>query len=179
VRMVPVLAGVAGLLTLAACGAASTGDAASPSPSTTAGSTAAKADPAMLGPDGYGGIKLGATAAEVKAAGLEVSGDDTPCLGSADLKGPKGYASLLISKKYGVYVISARDPETTPEGIKLGSTLAEVKEAYPTMTDGFGHPATDDTSTRVAPAAGKATYQMYIKNGKVDSLELRLTDCTG
>jgi hypothetical protein len=182
VRKALVLAGMAGLLSLTACGKNAVGGSASPGspPATKTTTSSAKADPSTLGPDGYAGIKLGASVAEVKAAGLDVSNADTPCLGSADVKGPKGYAGLLISAKDGVYVISARDPEATPEGIKLGSTLAEVKQAYPQTTDVSGNPATDDTSTRVAVVPGnpKATYQIYIKDGKVDSLDLRLSNCT-
>jgi hypothetical protein len=182
VRKMLVLAGVAGLLTVTACG---NGDAGSPAASTapaatTASAAAVKSDPSTLGPEGYAGIKLGASAAEVKAAGLDVDDPTSPCDGYAEVKGPKGWAGLLISAKDGVYLISARDPEATPEGVKLGSTLAEVKKAYPQMTDVVGNPAADDDTTRVVRVPGnpKAKYEVIMKNGKVDALDLRLKDCT-
>jgi hypothetical protein len=177
VRKALVLSGLAGLLILSACGkdAGSAGSAAG-SPA----AKSAKSDPSTLGPDGYGGIKLGATLAEIKAAGLEVNNADTPCLGFADFKGPKGYADAQISAKDGVYLISARDPEATPEGVKLGSTLAEVKKAYPQMTDPSGGPPTADSVGMATPVPGNstATYEIDMKDGKVDSLDLRLKDCT-
>jgi hypothetical protein len=178
VRKALVLTGVAGLLMLAACGKEEAGSA-SPAAGSSA-STAAKADPAKLGPVGYGGIKLGDSAAAVKAAGVKVDDDDSPCLVSADLKGPSGFATVLISAKYGVYLISANDAIPTPEGIKIGSTLAEVKQAYPQATNVVGDPVTDEERTRmvVVPGNPKAHYYIGVKDGKVDGVDLRLLDCT-
>jgi hypothetical protein len=176
------VAGLAGLLVLTGCGKKVADNASSATTSSATTTTPAAADPSTLGPDGYAGINLGATPAEVKAAGYKVEDTDTPCSGSAEIKGPKGYASVLISAKDGVYLISARDPEPTPEGIKIGSTLAEVKQAYPAMTDVVGNPAKDDDTTRLAPTHGanpKAQYNIIMKDGKVDALALRLLDCTG
>jgi hypothetical protein len=185
VRRALILTGLAGLLMLAACGKEEAGSAspAGGSPATAAASAGAdpsKSDPSKLGPFGYGGITLGQSAAEVKAAGVDVRDPDAPCSGSADIKGPNGYAGVSISAKYGVYLISARDPIPTPEGIKIGSTLAEVKKAYPEMTDVVGKPSADTDTTRIAAISGnpKAHYNVIMKDGKVDSLYLRLVDCT-
>jgi len=176
VRKAFVLTSLAGLLAMTACGSKGASGGSSPTPSTPPATTAAvQADTSTFGPDGYGGVRLGETVEELKKAGYEVDPDDNPCLLTVDIKGPKGYyADTLISAKDGVYVIHARDPEPTPEGIKLGSTAAEVKKAYPQLDDS----AVKEGAAPEVPVPGnaKAYYQMFIKDGKVDVLELRLKD---
>jgi hypothetical protein len=175
VRKALVLAGIAGALVLTACG--KDDNTSSAAGTTPPAPTTAAADPSAFGPYGYAGVKFGDNAAAVKAAGFEVDEPDSPCLGSADLKGPKGSATALISAKDGVYIIQASDPIATPEGIKVGSTLAEAVKAYPQLKSVTGDAPGEGPVTTPIPANPKATYEIYIKNGKVDQLDMRIADC--
>lgn len=75
---------------------------------------------------GYGALKLGMTPDEAAAAGLKglnwgPNGDIT-CTGAEN---------VAISKKYGIERITLPADAMTSRGIGVGSTVAEVKKAYP------------------------------------------------
>lgn len=95
-----------------------------------AGISACTATPAPQNRIGYGEIKLGTTLDEARAAGLteltwQSAGDDV-CV--ADDK-------LAISKRYGVVRISLPPDAKTSTGIGVGSTFAEVRNAYPNAAE--------------------------------------------
>ncbi|MEV6286658.1 hypothetical protein [Kribbella sp. NPDC051770] len=113
-------------LALTACGGSdpkATNAAATPTPTAS-----------TLGPDGYGKLKLGMTVDQAKATGelgTKKSGDN--CEGY-DLKSHPTDADTVgvyFSKAHGLVVIFAKDTMATPEGIKLGSTVDQLKTAYP------------------------------------------------
>jgi hypothetical protein len=180
VRKALALAGLAGLLLLTACGNKEGGSASPAAPTV-------PQDRLTLGPDGLGKVKLGATEAEVSAAGGKISDSNqgvAACPKTADLtlksiKTPSDLiVSMSISTKYGVTVIGALADMHTPEGITAGSTLDAAKKAYPQLTNTSGAP---DNGQFVTPVLGNsnAKYRMGIFQGKVNSLELVLNtnDC--
>ncbi|HEX8865238.1 MAG TPA: hypothetical protein VF821_06225 [Lentzea sp.] len=79
---------------------------------------------------GYGGIKIGMTLDEVRAAGLTDltwdSDGDPFCV--ADRK-------LTISKKFGVVRIVLPAEAKTSKGVGVGSTFADVRKAYPNASE--------------------------------------------
>jgi hypothetical protein len=195
VRKVLVLAGLAaGLLTVAACGkeeappdAKAAAERLAPGASGDADLTKKWESPSdpVLGPDGFGKLKLGATDDEVKAVGLTVTTLSSP----ADKDCPKAEAVPLTSgamvdvshsSKLGVSVIAMRDGMHTPEGIKIDSKLAEVRKAYPRLKNELGDPAFTGVNYTPVPGNPKAKYRIFIIGGEVSYLHLMLAnnDCT-
>ncbi|WP_439662526.1 hypothetical protein ACSHWB_14385 [Lentzea sp. HUAS TT2] len=75
---------------------------------------------------GYGSLKLGMTADEAIAAGLKgvswgPNGEGTCTIAE----------NVALSKKYGVERITLPEGAKTSKGIGVGSTVADVKRAYP------------------------------------------------
>ncbi|WP_219470121.1 hypothetical protein, partial [Nonomuraea rhizosphaerae] len=90
-----------------------------------------------FGPYGYGGVRLGMTAKQAKATGKIVAEFGGYCSGW-DYKAhrnPRNEVSLYISKKRGVAVIFAPPGVRTPKNIGVGSTLRQVKRAYPNVKE--------------------------------------------
>lgn len=176
------VAGLAGLFMLTACGKEDAGSSAPATDSPT--TTAAAADPSTLGPQGFGAVKLGASAADLTGAGLKVEDSaqgDKACPKVASIELPDGnFANVVISTKNGVSVIEATGPMHTPEGVKIGSTLDEVKKAYPQLKNLLGNENNGGANAAAVPGNPEASYQMFITNAKVTSLRLMLTnlDCT-
>ena len=93
----------------------------------------ASTDP-TIGPDGWGRVMLGMSeAAAVATDEFDMSEgvSGSPCR-RYWLRG--GNAPVDISPTYGVARISAKSGVTTPEGIGVGSTDADVMSAYPDAT---------------------------------------------
>jgi hypothetical protein len=173
VRKAFVVGGLAGLLVLTACGSKDGAGSATPSPTP-------PPDRLTLGPDGLGKIKLGATEAEAKAAGLEIdtSAAGTPACpktGNIRLKSIQDSSDLIvsvsISARYGVAVIGALADIHTPEGIKKGSSADDAKKAYPELKNTTGSPDNGQYETPV-PGNPKAKYRMRIYQGKVNGFDL-------
>jgi hypothetical protein len=180
VRKAVVLAGLAGVLTLTGCGGS--GDAADPPGGAGAGSDpatdqAGPADP-VLGPAGFGAIKLGSSEADGVAAGLSwanVAGyTDRACPKVATIP-RSGFPTVHLSSRLGIAVIGAAGDMHTPEGIRVGSTRAAVRKAYPALKNETGDP--NDRGINVTAVAGNpaASYRITIDNtGTVGSLDLML-----
>jgi hypothetical protein len=78
-----------------------------------------------------------------------------------------------VSPRQGLESIRATRRTVTPEGIGLGSTVEDVRRAYPEETAGRG----DLLTLRASP---EAVYRIQLDGqGRVDSLTLELTrpDC--
>ncbi|TMR06577.1 hypothetical protein ETD86_52620 [Nonomuraea turkmeniaca] len=132
-----------------------------------------------LGPYGYGAIKLGMGLKQARGTGKIVrkaGGGAAPCSGWDLKQYPTGKdrVGLYISKKRGVAVIFAQKGIKTPEGIGIGSTMRQVKRAYPRLkTSASGFPYTS------VPRNPKAYYAFLASKGKVRQLILALDtqDC--
>ncbi|WP_189156554.1 hypothetical protein [Lentzea pudingi] len=79
---------------------------------------------------GYGGLKLGMSLEEARAAGLT---DLT--WNSAGEKDCVADGKVAISRKHGVERITLPAEAKTSKGIGVGSTFAEVKRAYPNASE--------------------------------------------
>jgi hypothetical protein len=96
----------------------------------------------VLGPDGYGDLRMGMTAAEVAATGLATVHDEsTNCqtmtiAGWGDTVHPNfsGQMHGYVSQTHGLAVILAQPGMRTPEGIGVGSTVSEIRAAYGELT---------------------------------------------
>lgn len=86
-----------------------------------------------FGPDGYGEVKLGMTLAEALAIGdLDLWAGPSETCAFADFPEGEGGGTALISRRLGVVAIRSANTDTaTPEGIRINSTEAEFKRAYP------------------------------------------------
>lgn len=132
---------------------------------------------AKFGPYGYGGVRLGMTLKQAQATRTIAKKLDGGQCSGWDLKAhPTGRDSvgLYISKKLGVAVIGAPKGVETPEGIKVGSTMKQVKKAYPRLDTTGNYPVA------VVPGNPKALYYFLSYRGKVHELALALKnqDCT-
>ncbi|GAA2378818.1 hypothetical protein GCM10010404_38880 [Nonomuraea africana] len=132
-----------------------------------------------LGPYGYGKVKLGMSFKQAKATGkvaLKWGDKDSGCSGW-DLKAyPTGKDSvgLYISKRRGVAVIFAAKGMKTPEGVGIGSTMKQVKAAYPKVRTPRG------LNPHVSvPGNPKAHYTFFADKGRLEGLSLALgtQDC--
>ncbi|MEV0970638.1 hypothetical protein [Microtetraspora glauca] len=131
-----------------------------------------------LGPYGYGGVKLGMSAKQARATKKIVSKASwSPCTGW-DLKAhPTGRdeVGLYISKRRGVAMIFAPKGVMTPQGIGIGSTEAELKDAYPKLKQSAsGYPVV------TVPGNRKASYRFLLSRGRIYEMALALNnqDCT-
>ncbi|WP_344843994.1 hypothetical protein [Nonomuraea dietziae] len=100
------------------------------------GATAADAQTKpTLGPDGYGAVKLGMTVKQAKTTGDVVKKRPATAaarLGPEEVPDPQDSVGIYISPRRGTgRAIFAAKGMRTPEGIKIGSTVKQVKAALP------------------------------------------------
>lgn len=169
-----------------------TATASTPAPSTTSSAPTASTKPSapapanvlVLGPTGYGALKLNQSPAQAEATKLitPLSGG-TGCdqyahlLGSPATKADDIPGRLFFSAKYGLVAIYAFPGVKTPEGVQLGTTYARLRQAYPSWK------SVDDSSEGrgyvPVPGNSNAVYRIIVHNGKVTELNLqhRQQDC--
>jgi hypothetical protein len=130
-----------------------------------------------LGPDGYGPLRLGMTAAEAEATGtvtLEDShGQGCTTFALVDPAGQGSPGMGYVSPGKGVVAIFVDRGVETPEGIHVGSGITEVKRAYADLSGSDG--------SLTAPASDTARYVMTFDHNRLEELALANThqDCFG
>ncbi|MEV0293357.1 hypothetical protein [Nocardia sp. NPDC050710] len=110
----------------------------SPTHSPVASSTTVAPPPPGFGPLGYGKLRLGMSVADAQATGeiakLEDMGGDPPGCGRYTTHA--GWSGFYNQGEI-VAIMHGKLPARTPEGITVGSTLDQVRAAYPTLK--LGH----------------------------------------
>jgi hypothetical protein len=186
---------VAALFGLAGCGQdaapasteAPSGEAPSGAPSDAPTNAARAVGGTVVGPDGYDALKLGMSRSDVEATGLVVAFDDRqgdavcPAAATVRTADPLNPASALVSAKLGVVRIHLADGLHTPTGVGPGSSLADIKKAYPPLKldPGTGGPDEDGRYFAPVPGNAQAVYRIVIINNKAAQFALELTnqDC--
>jgi hypothetical protein len=93
-----------------------------------------------LGSTGYGKLKLGMSVAQAKATGQLGALKRSDVCDGYDLAGYPTAANsvgLYFSKQYGLVYIGAQSTMSTPEGIKLGTTINHVQSIFPKAENGI------------------------------------------
>ncbi|SFA83625.1 hypothetical protein SAMN05216266_101737 [Amycolatopsis marina] len=122
----------------------------------------------VLGPDGYGGLRLGMSFSDAAATGeLAVDASTAPpaegC-GSYQLtEGDSAVREVVVSAEQGIVTFSASAAQT-PEGIGAGSRLEQLRQAYPKAARG--------SVTYSAPTGSGGSYVFYVAGEQVDSMQL-------
>jgi hypothetical protein len=128
----------------------------------------------VLGPAGLDGLNLRMTREQAEKTnmieGYEVE-DFTANCGVSRLRGFGG--TVFFTPGLGLSSINAPDGVRTPEGIRIGSTVEEVKAAYsdwePILT---GDDNAQDYGWVDVPGKSEDGYRIDVKNGKVTSIAL-------
>ena len=152
--------------------------ASSAAPSASTKPTPGRATPSglVIGPTGLGKLKIGMTVKQAKASGMIASYEASDHCGYSRLRNaPADQGAVTHSNKLGVIAISGYSNMRTPEGIRIGSTLNEVRRAYDdlapsvvdrTLTTGSGRLWTDTHD------GNNVSYRMSVRNFKVTELGL-------
>jgi hypothetical protein len=151
----------------------------SPSPAVKPSPLPSRQDPGRpdrLGPAGYGALRLNMTVAEANATGLTTAvpaGAD--CNAEVFLRGPRFEQGRAMPGRVWfdqgrVAVIWAVPGVSTPEGITIGSTVAQVRRAYPKWDPPSG--TYEGHGYVPAPGGSGGRYRIDVQNGKVLSVSL-------
>nr|GID89869.1 hypothetical protein Ade03nite_87930 [Actinoplanes derwentensis] len=141
-------------------------------------SPSSAASVSVLGPTGLGRLKVGMTKKAALATGLvEASAEESRCDYWRLKADPTGGTLITASSARGIIAITVTGRIATPEGIRIGSTLAQVKRAYTDFTiravdaeGGFNGTGTTYAGTKDEYA--NVHYRFGFKDGKVGELGL-------
>ena len=129
----------------------------------------------VLGPDGYGALKLGMTPAQAQATHLVGSASAAPgqtCPTGRLLAAPSGGPpSLFFSPLLGLVAIYAYPGITTPAGITVGSTVAQLQQAYPTWR---GLQGIEGVGYVLAPGSATSEYRIAVSSGHVIEVAIQI-----
>lgn len=140
------------------------------------------ADTSVLGPDGYGALKLGMSRSAALASGVlspakPVASDPAGCTGHDIVGHATGADSVgvYVSPTQGVVQIAATAGWRTPERIGIGASKAQVRAAYPDLV------VNTNGAHASVPGNARAVYRFNLDPaGKVTVFELALAhqECT-
>jgi hypothetical protein len=142
----------------------------------------------VLGPSGLGALKLGMNSDAAQATGLITGWKgvdphvvETPGCGlRSHLKDARGVGVgndgiVLAGSDNGVQVIDAYPGIHTPEGLRIGSTEAELFRTYPNWKNAADeNPRADGRGLVAVPGNSAARYRIVKSKGKVVELTLQL-----
>jgi hypothetical protein len=135
----------------------------------------------VLGPKGYGALRLGMSYQDATATGLikpwRSTGTDSTCSKVTNLKASPDadHGFVYFSTDLGLEIIDAYGPGVrTPEGVHIGSTSEAMYNAYPDFTNAeFGDNHADGRGSTAVPGNSKAVYRMVTASDKVTELTLQ------
>ncbi|WP_051580808.1 hypothetical protein [Pseudonocardia acaciae] len=154
---------------------------ASSPPAAPAAPTPAAAGGKVLGPNGYGALTLGVPRADAVRTGLltpanPVATNPAECTLHHIAGRPAAERiGVYVSPRQGVVQIASAPDWRTPENIGAGSTLTQVRAAYPDLVQDV------NGTTATVPGNPTAVYRFMLDpQGTVVefSLELRGQECT-
>ncbi|GAA1648983.1 hypothetical protein ACFQY4_04325 [Catellatospora bangladeshensis] len=129
-----------------------------------------------LGPKGYGPLRLDMTGAQARATGMTTAIPAVAdCNAEVYLRGTRypesfGYPGRVWFDGGRVAVIWATPGMSTPEGIRIGSSLAELRRAYPEWEPVSGE--AEGHGPAAVRGNSDARYRIDVRDGKVVSLSL-------
>lgn len=139
--------------------------------------------PLVLGPDGVGPLRLGMTAREIAGTGAATTAGGggrvawTPGCEAVRYRvrrlgrTPGNTLSGAVSPRQGLEALFASDRMVTPEGIRLGSPIADVRQAY-------GMPNLNPGQEVVVGASMRAVYRIDVDRVVTSiSVQVREPDC--
>ena len=133
----------------------------------------------VLGPDGFGALKLGMTSKQATATGLITPWRGTAAAGCSlysNLKAaPAEHGNVMFAGSLGVEIIEAYGDVRTPEGIHIGSSKAAMLKAYPDWVNAElpDNPHADGRGYPTVPGNSKAVYRIFTRNSKVVEITLQ------
>ncbi|MFI6735192.1 hypothetical protein ACIBI9_19880 [Nonomuraea sp. NPDC050451] len=133
----------------------------------------------VLGPNGFGGLKLGMSLKQARATGSvtkKIDGGADGCSGWDLKKYPTGKnaVGLYISPKVGVAAFFAPKAAKTPEGVAIGTAKSQLDKAYPHIKQDM-----HGLWVTTVPGNNKAYYSFTVLHGKVTEygIALKKQDC--
>lgn len=131
----------------------------------------------VLGPTSLGRLTIGMTVAQARATDMIVSyrGSAGSCGYSRLRSAPADGGTVTHSPRKGIIAIAAYGAIRTPEGIKLGSSLEQVRDAYADFSaNPEDDPTSDGTGRSVAGTrdGDHVHYRITFRNYRVAELEL-------
>ncbi|MEV0567272.1 hypothetical protein [Dactylosporangium sp. NPDC050588] len=129
----------------------------------------------VLGPQGYGALRLGMTREQAVATGLLTAFDDSGCA-QAFIKGrPAGQGRVFLSPDRGIAAIQAWPTLSTAEGLRAGMSVTEARGLYPnwTIVDGT---LTQGRHFAKVPSNDKAVFRIATVDNKVADVTLQLAN---
>ncbi|WP_334629204.1 hypothetical protein [Micromonospora sp. CPCC 205539] len=120
------------------------------------------------------------TRQQATATGMVRPFDTTSRCGVSFLRAaPPEEGTVTLSPTLGVAAISVWPGIRTPEGLRIGTSSAEMLRIYPAYEAAEDAEATNARGYTKVPGNGNALYRIQTSNGKVTALtlQLRRQDC--
>ncbi|GAA1550271.1 hypothetical protein GCM10009827_083640 [Dactylosporangium maewongense] len=144
-----------------------------PSSTPAATKTSATTTTLVLGPQGYGALRLGMTREQALATGVVAPFETGTGCTTTEVRGaPKG-GWVMFSPTLGLTAIDAWSTLRTKEGVHIGMSGDEMRRIYPNWTIVDGANGNGRGYVKV-PGNDKASYRITVYNDKVDELTLQL-----